>query len=131
MPQTKLTLISRTPLDCLFGPLAEVSSAVASMAALAMSCRSFSKLMGGFLTNAAVPAARVAPTLDAGEDGPRASANDFQVRRSMGSHSRLAKKLSAMALSCAPPTRPIDGRTPMSLAALPEVRAVCLGRNGE
>jgi len=43
----------------------------------------------------------------------RACAKDFQIRRSMSSHSRLAKKLSAMALSQASPTLPIEGRTPI------------------
>ena len=49
----------------------------------------------------------------------RASANVFQLRLSISSHSRLAKKLSAIALSYASPTLPIDGRTPISLQRLP------------
>ena len=61
----------------------------------------------------------------------RASAKDFQLRLSMSSHSRLAKKLSAMALSYASPTLPIDGRTPISLQRLPKSRLVyCPGSTG-
>ena len=43
-----LILISRTRSDEIFRPLAEISSAVASMGALALSCSSYSKLMGDF-----------------------------------------------------------------------------------
>ena len=44
----------------------------------------------------------------------RASACVLNRRRASSSHSRVAKKLSHMALSYASPTEPIDGRTPAS-----------------
>ena len=50
----------------------------------------------------------------------RALAKDFQLRRSMSSHSKLAKKLLVIALSSASPTLSIDGRTPICLQRLPK-----------
>jgi hypothetical protein len=44
----------------------------------------------------------------------RASACVLNRHRSSSSHSRVAKKLSHMALSYASPTEPIEGRTPAS-----------------
>jgi hypothetical protein len=54
----------------------------------------------------------------------RALVNVFHLRRSISSHSRLAKKLSAMALSYVSPTAPIDGRTPISFQRLPKSKLV-------
>jgi hypothetical protein len=44
----------------------------------------------------------------------RASACVLNRQRSSSSHSRVAKKLSHIALSYASPTEPIEGRTPAS-----------------
>src|SRR6267143_1736778 len=60
-----------------------------------------------------------------------ASACDAKRRRSSNSHSRVAKKLSHIALSSASPTDPIDGRTPASLQRLPNASEVyCLSSTG-
>lgn len=69
-------------------------------------------------------AGRVVPALDVAEQGVFASALDWKLRRSRSSHSSVAKKLSAMALSYASPTHPIDGRTPISSHRWPKVRLV-------
>lgn len=50
----------------------------------------------------------------------RASVFGVTQRRSSSSHSRLAKKLSAMASSQASPTDPIDARTPMARQRWPK-----------
>jgi hypothetical protein len=42
----------------------------------------------------------------------RSSVFVFQLRRAISSHSKLAKKLSVIALSYVSPTVPMDGRTP-------------------
>jgi hypothetical protein len=57
-------------------------------------------------------AMRVVPTLD--EIEHREAGLDLGLRlwRLSSSHSRVAKKLSHMALSKQSPTEPIDGRTP-------------------
>ena len=44
----------------------------------------------------------------------RASAGVWNERRSMSSHSRVAKKLSAIALSKQSPAEPVEGMTPIS-----------------
>jgi hypothetical protein len=49
----------------------------------------------------------------------RASAGVLKRHRASNSHSRVAKKLSHMALSYASPTEPIEGRTPASRQRLP------------
>jgi hypothetical protein len=49
--------------------------------------------------------------------GERASFFVFQERLSINSHSSVAKKLSAMALSYASPTVPMDGLTPSAHTA--------------
>jgi hypothetical protein len=54
----------------------------------------------------------------------RASAFVFHERLSMSSHSKVAKKLSAIALSYASPTVPIDGLTPISSHRLPNATLV-------
>ena len=43
---------------------------------------------------------------------------------SSSSHSSVPKKLSHIALSCASPTVPIDGRTPASLQRMPNAMGV-------
>src|SRR3954468_12211729 len=61
----------------------------------------------------------------------RASACEAKPRRASNSASRMAKKLSAMGLSWASPTEPMDGRTPASAQRLPKAREVyCLGSSG-
>src|SRR6267143_3189198 len=60
-----------------------------------------------------------------------ASACEAKRWRSSNSHSRVAKKLSHIALSSASPTDPIDGRTPASLQRLPNASEVyCLSSTG-
>jgi hypothetical protein len=54
----------------------------------------------------------------------RASAWERRLRRSSSSHSSVAKKASAMALSYASPTEPVEGRTPASLHLKPKATAV-------
>src|SRR3954466_7416379 len=52
-------------------------------------------------------------------------------QRSSSSHSRVAKKLSHMALSYASPTEPIEGRTPASRQRRPNSNEVyCLSSTG-
>src|SRR6516164_6603481 len=51
-------------------------------------------------------------------------------QRSSSSHSRVAKKLSHIALSYASPTEPIEGRTPASRQRWPNaIEVYCLGSN--
>jgi hypothetical protein len=57
----------------------------------------------------------------------RASDLVRKVLRSNTSHSRLAKKLSAIALSKQSPTLPIDGRTPSLVQRVPKAIAVYSG----
>ena len=54
----------------------------------------------------------------------RASACVLKRHRSSSSHSSVAKKLSAIALSQASPTEPIEGRTPASRQRLPKAMDV-------
>ena len=69
------------------------------MGALALSCSSFSKLMGDFCPMPlCLRRGLYQPSIQV-KMFMRASAKDFQLRLSMSSHSRLAKKLSAIALS--------------------------------
>src|ERR1700693_2724766 len=61
----------------------------------------------------------------------RASACVLNRHRSSISHSRVAKKLSHMALSYASPTEPIEGRTPASRQRRPNsIEAYCLHSSG-
>jgi hypothetical protein len=62
---------------------------------------------------------RVVPALDPLEDAIFASAWLLNRRRFSTSRSSVAKKLSAIALSYASPTEPIDGITPASWQRLP------------
>ena len=48
----------------------------------------------------------------------------FRTFLSSNSHSKLAKKLSAIALSYASPTLPMDGRTPSTLQRFPKAKLV-------
>src|SRR5208282_2802325 len=50
----------------------------------------------------------------------RASAWVLKLRRASSSHSRVAKKLSHIALSKQSPTAPIEGRTPASWQRMPK-----------
>ena len=61
-----------------------------------------------------VAAMGVVPALDEIEDPMRASTWVLKRCRLSRSHSRVAKKLSHMALSKQSPTEPMDGRTPAS-----------------
>ncbi len=54
----------------------------------------------------------------------RASAWERKRRRSSSSHSWVAKNASAMALSYASPTRPVDGRTPALRHRIPKATEV-------
>ena len=54
----------------------------------------------------------------------RASAWVRNERRSMSSHSSVAKKLSAMALSKQSPADPVEGITPISRHRLPKASEV-------
>jgi hypothetical protein len=54
----------------------------------------------------------------------RASACEEKRRRASSSHSSVEKKLSAMALSSASPTDPVEGRTPASRQRFPKAMAV-------
>jgi hypothetical protein len=54
----------------------------------------------------------------------RASACERKLRRSSNSHSMVAKNASAIALSCASPTEPVEARTPASLHRKPKATDV-------
>lgn len=65
-----------------------------------------------------MPTQRIIEALDQPKQAILASACERKRRRASNSHSRVGKKLSAMALSSVSPTDPIEGRTPVSLPRL-------------
>ena len=75
-------------------------------------------------------ARRVVPSFDEFEDGHAGLGLGLEAGRSSNSDSRVAKKLSHMALSKQSPTEPIGGRTPASSQRLPKASEVywCRGR---